>query len=194
MRPTLQCLKGHAGCPRKHGAGVLLGGRLSQLAKRRGVSFKDRRKSGGVSSHPASPTSWSCPPSRSPARRNATFQPGRSPTLRDQTYCRHGHLPPNQASRVQAQGAPLSSLGLAWGPSRAPALWPATPQDTRPVMERRTESVSCVHQYPHCHLCHHMAPTHHRPPSLSSLPIQSVVQQTIPRPDCAMTTQTFQTL
>lgn len=52
--------------------------------------------------------------------------------MRGQTYCHHGRLPPNQASQVQAQGAPSSSLGLVQGPSRAPAPRPVTAQHNLP--------------------------------------------------------------
>lgn len=108
------------------------------------------RRSGGVSSHPVSPGDWSHPPFQSPTRKNASFPSGRPHTLRGQTYCRHGHLPPNQASQVQGRGAPSSSLGLAQGPSGAPAPRPATARDNQPVTERRAELTGWYPPMSHC--------------------------------------------
>lgn len=154
-----------------------------------GGSLRDRRCR-SVSSHPVSPSSWSCSPSQSPARRGGCLLTWRSHTSRGQTYCHHGRPPPNQASRVQAQGAPLSFLGWVQGSSRAQAPRPATAQGNLPVMERRAEPVSW---YPPMSLL----PTHatswphsHPDPRSSSLSIQSPVQQT-PTLDYPMTTQTF---
>lgn len=154
-----------------------------------GGSLWDRRCR-RVSRHPVSTSSWSCSPSQSPARRGGCLLTWRSHTLRGQTYCHHGRLPPNQASPVQAQGAPLSFLGWVQGLSRAQAPRPATAQGNLPVMERRAEPVSW---YPPMSPLPTRAtswPHSHPDPCSSSLSIQSPVQQT-PTLDYPMTTQTF---
>ena len=116
--------------------------------------------------------------------------------MRGQTYCHHGHLPPNQASRVQAQGVPSSSLGLALGPSRALAPRPATAQDNQPVIERRAEPVSW---FPTMSLLPTYATsssllTTQTLLSLTDHPESSSTDTPTPTLDYAMTTQTHRAL